>query len=119
MTEGAWALLGVAVGAIATGIVNLLQQARQFSHEKEMYYLRNKGIEMVKEILGDMLNHRTHIERSFTALKKRVGGYTDNQIRQFLHEIGAKKTSRKEGEEEWWYLAEREQERLEKRRKNA
>jgi hypothetical protein len=36
MTEGAWALLGVIVGTVGTGIVSWLLQSRQFRHDKEM-----------------------------------------------------------------------------------
>jgi hypothetical protein len=41
-----------------------------------------------------------------------VGGYSDEAIRQFLHEIGARRTERDDGAEEWWYLTSRQQERI-------
>lgn len=115
MTEAGWALLGVVVGAIATGFFNWLLQSRQFSHDKEMFQLQNKSAEMVKRILTEMLNHRSYTDRSFVALKNAVGGYSEDEIRQFLHEIGAKKTSRDNGTEEWWYLASRQEERIAKK----
>ncbi len=115
MTEAAWALLGVVVGAIATGFFNWLLQSRQFLHDKEMFQLQNKSAEMVKIILTEMLNHRSYTDRSFVALKNAVGGYSADEIRQFLHEIGAKKISRNNGTEEWWYLASRQEERLAKK----
>src|SRR3546814_2838944 len=59
--------------------------------------------------------HKSYTDRSFLALKERIGGYSDDQIRQFLHEIGAKKTSRADGAQEWWYLASRQEERNAKR----
>lgn len=104
---------------LGTGFFNWLLQTRQFSHEKEMFLLQNKSATMVKSVLAEMLNHRTYTDRSFGALKERVGGYSDDQIRQFLHEIGAKKTSRENGAEEWWYLASREQERIAKKQSSA
>ncbi|WP_162615852.1 hypothetical protein [Solilutibacter oculi] len=115
MTEAGWALLGVVVGAIATGFFNWLLQSRQFAHDKEMFLLQNKSGVMVKSVLQEMLNHKSYTDRSFFALKERVGGFSDDQIRQFLHEIGAKKTSRSDGSEEWWYLASRQEERNAKR----
>jgi Excalibur calcium-binding domain len=36
------------------------------------------------------------------------------QIRQFLHEIGARRNERDDGAEEWWYLTSRQQERVAK-----
>ena len=115
MNDAGWALLGVVVGALGTGFFNWLLQTRQFTHEKEMFLLENKSAVMVKSILSEMLNHRSYTDRSFSALKERVGGYSDDQIRQFLHEIGAKKASRDNGSEEWWYLSSREQERITKK----
>lgn len=115
MTEAMWALVGVVVGALAAGFFNLLSQRKQFAHDKEMLLLQNKSAEMVKGILTEMLNHRSYTDRSFVALKNAVGGYSDDQIRQFLHEIGAKKTSRENGSEEWWYLESRLEERIAKK----
>ena len=62
-----------------------------------------------------MLNHRKHIRRSFTALKKPIGGFSDDEIRQFLHELDAKRTSNQEGQE-MWYLLSRQEEFAERRR---
>ncbi len=115
MTAAAWALIGVVVGALLTGFFNWLLQTRQFSHNKEMFLLQNKSSEMVKSVLAEMLNHRSYTDRSFNALKERIGGYTDDEIRQFLHEIGAKKVSR-DGQE-WWYLAARQEERIANRQR--
>ena len=51
MSEGWWAIVGVLVGAISTGLFNLLFQTRQFRHNKEMFQLQNKGKENVKALL--------------------------------------------------------------------
>ncbi len=112
MADAMWALIGVAVGAGIAGLVNWIQQSRQFAHDQEMFTLKNKSADMVKAILAEMLNHRRYVERSFEALKKSVGGYSDEAIRQFLHEIGARRTERDDGAEEWWYLTSRQQERV-------
>jgi len=119
MTEGWWALLGVVVGTLGGGLFNFLLENHRFRHEKEMFLLQNRSAEMVKTILSDMLNHRTHIDRSFSALKNAVGGYSDDQIRQFLHEVGARKANRESGEAEWWYLATRQEERIARRQGDA
>ena len=115
MGTALWTLIGVIIGGLLTGIINYLLQKSQFKHNKEMFRLQNRSKEMVKDILNDMLNHRTHTDRSFGALKKRIGGYSDDEIRQILHEIGAIKTTRPDDNNEWWYLKERYQERIEKR----
>ena len=75
-----------------------------------MFQLNNQSTEMVKNILAEMLNHRSYTDRAFRALKQPIGGYSDDKIRQLLHELNAKKINR-DGEE-WWYLLSREEERI-------
>lgn len=113
MPEALWALLGVVVGTVGTGYFNYLLQRRQFEHNKEMFSLQNKGTEAVKSILTEMLNHRSYTDRSFEALKRPIGGYSDAELKQLLHEIGAKKYTRDDGSE-WWYLLSRQDERIAK-----
>jgi len=114
MNDAAWALAGVIVGAIGTGLSNLLLQQKQFKHNKEMFLLQNRGAEIIKSFLTEMLSHATNTDRSFSALKTPIGGYSDDEIRQFLHEAGAKRTSRDDGTE-WWYLLSRQDERIAKK----
>jgi hypothetical protein len=116
MTGATWTLIGVIVGIIGSGIVNYILQRQQFKHNIEMFHLQNKSKEQVMEILSDMLNHRVYTDRTFKALKSKVGGFSDDEIRQMLHEIGATKSLRNDDDEEWWYLRERENERIEKRK---
>lgn len=105
-----WALVGVAVGALLTGIINYVLQLSQFKHNKEMFFIQNQTKEKVKEILVELLSHLKYTDRTFEALRKRVGGHTDDEIRKLLHEVDAKKSTNKKGEEVW-YLKEREVER--------
>jgi hypothetical protein len=119
MSEGLWALAGVFVGALSSGVVAVLLQKRQFAHEKEMHALENQGDENVKALLKEMLNHKSHVRRSFGAMRKKIGGYTDDELQRLLHEAGAKRAASKDGIKEWWYLATREAEYIEKLRKDA
>ena len=114
MTNAAWALAGVIVGILGTGLIKLLIQREQFKHDKEMFQLSNKGTGMVKKILIEMLNHRNQVDRSFSALKTPIGGYSDDEIRKLLIEVGAKKVDR-EDHSEWWYLLERQDEHISKK----
>ncbi len=111
----AWALLGVIVG----GLLNYMLQRAQFKHNKDMYYLQNQSKEQVKEIIEELLNHRSYTDRTFEAICNRIGGYNENEIRQMLHEVGAIKSSRTDGPGEWWYLKERAQERIENKKAKA
>lgn len=115
MTDAIFALIGVLIGIIGSGIVNFYLQKNQFFHEKEMYIFQNQSTENVKALLIEILNHESYTDRSFDNIRKKIGGYSDDKVRQLLHEIGAKKVSRKGTEDEWWYLASREQERIERK----
>ncbi|MDA8886181.1 hypothetical protein OAD66_02530 [Bacteroidia bacterium] len=101
MDEATWALLGVVIGGFLTGVINYFLQRAQFKHNKDMFYLQNQSKEQVKEILEELLNHRRYTDRSFESIRKRIGGYSEVEIRQMLHEIGAKKSSRQDGLGEW------------------
>jgi len=115
MSDAIWALIGVVIGIFGNSFFNWLLQKKQFEHNKEMFSLQNKSSEKVKAILYDLLNHRSYTDRSFISLKAPIGGYSDKEIRQFLHEIGAKKVNRKDNSE-WWFLLSRESERIAKQK---
>jgi hypothetical protein len=110
MTEAIWALVGIIIGSTLTAIFSRWQQKKQFDHEKSMFQLQNKSKEVVKEILEDALSHKIHVIRSLDTLKKRIGGYTDDEIKKLLHEIGAIRTTIKSDGREGWYLKERKEE---------
>ncbi|MEO0528865.1 MAG: hypothetical protein AAFZ89_16655 [Bacteroidota bacterium] len=114
MNEAIWALIGVVLGGVITGGFNFYLQKKQFEHNIEMFQLQNRSRENVKEILEELLWHKKFIERSFSALKKNVGGFDDDEIRILLHEIDAIKTVRKSDSTEWWYLNDRKEERLQR-----
>jgi hypothetical protein len=80
-----------------------------------MHAINNQGKEAVKSILLEMLNHKSYTDRSFEALRERVGGVTDDELRYILQEIGARRTVRENGCQEWWYLESRRDERIRKR----
>lgn len=115
MEEAIWALIGVVIGSVVSAGASWLMQSRQFRHEEKMHAINNQSKEAIKAILLEMLNHKLYTDRSFSALRERVGGVTDDELRQLLHEIGARKTSRENGSEEWWYLESRRDERIRKK----
>lgn len=110
MSSAAWALLGVVIGTLCSGAVNYYLQKERFKHEKTMFALERQGEEMVKLLLKEMLSHKGYIDRSFEALSQPIGGYSEDKIRQLLHELDAQKVN-KQGQE-WWYLNARKDERI-------
>ena len=119
MNDAAWALAGDITGGLISGIINFFLQKSQFKHNKEMFLLQNQSKEVVKSLLNEMLGPKSFTDRSFDALRAPIGGYSDDEVRQLLHEIKAKKTIRKENNSEWWYLLSREDERIKKKREKA
>lgn len=114
MNESIYALIGVAIGSLATGGINLILQKRRFEHEKSQWSARRQGEERAKEILSNLLKHKDSIEKSFESLNKNVGGLEEDEVRYLLLAIGAKRSQRTDGE--WWYLIERQPELIQKRK---
>ena len=102
MSEAIWALVGVVIGGALAGCVQLLLQTRQFQHETSVRKQQTLGADVAKEILAEMLKHKSHVERSFRALRKPIGGFSDDEVRQMLHEVDARRVER-DNRSEWWY----------------
>jgi hypothetical protein len=117
MNDALWTIFGIIIGSSLTGVYSLILQRRQFNQELMYRNADNQSENAIKSILLDMLNHKSYTDRSFYALRERVGGYTDDELRKILHGIGARKTTRKDGTGEWWYLQERNHERIDRKRK--
>jgi len=66
-------------------------------------------------VLVEMLSHKTHIDRSFNALKAKIGGYSDDDIRKLLMAVGAQKDRGRNDGKEWWFLGSRQGERNQRR----
>lgn len=77
-----------------------------------MFYLQNLSKEKAKELLIELLNHKTHVDPKFETIRKRVGAFSDEKLRLFLVEVvgGIKILGNKNGLE-YWYLKSREVER--------
>src|SRR5690606_10602478 len=102
LSSEVWALVGVVTGAVLTGGINYLLQSTQFTHNKEMFYLQNMSKEKVKEYLVELLNHKKYPERKFVTIRKRIGAYSDDELRIFLAEVGAVTSKSKKGDELWY-----------------
>jgi hypothetical protein len=116
MTEGLWTIIGVLIGSVSAGTLNLIQQSKQFKNDTRFFELQNKSKEVIKDILRDALNHKSHCIRSFDTLRKRVSGYNDKELTQLLFEIEVKKGELLDGSE-GYYLIERELEYYEYNKK--
>jgi hypothetical protein len=66
---------------------------------------------MAEEAIRSLLLHDNWRKRSFAAIKAKVGGFSDDELRQLLVRSGALRFEGPEGEE-LWGLRERNQDRL-------
>jgi hypothetical protein len=66
---------------------------------------------MAEEAIRSLLLHKDWELRSFDAIKRRVGGFADEQLRQLLVRAGAL-SFQGEGGKELWGLKERNEHRL-------
>jgi hypothetical protein len=119
MDKEIWALAGIVIGVLLKGLFDYIQDARKKKIADETWARDNQGANNVKSLLISMLWNRKHIDRSFDALKAKIGGYTDDQIRRFLVDVGAQKVRGRSDGKEYWFLTERNQERNERRNGTA
>ena len=68
---------------------------------------------MAEETAHHFLSDKKYTDRSFELLKKKLGGFDDDELRKILVRAGAVRTYRKD-DSEWWYLLSRMGERIEK-----
>lgn len=113
------ALVTGVVSLITSGVVTLWVARRRTIVDKEVANLKGKLDENVTELKA-RLENRTLFQaervahellmipewnlRSFKALKNRLGGFQDNEIRQVLIRAGALQFKSKSGEEMWGLL---------------
>ena len=115
MEKEIWGLIGIILGIIVKGVFDIVKLRMSHDHDKERFRSQNLAKENIKELLMEMLNHRKYTDRTFSALKKRIGGYSDHDIRKMLMEVGAQKVRGKSDGREMWYLTERQEERNKRR----
>lgn len=119
MDKEIWGIIGIVLGFLGKGLFDLIRTRYSHEHTEKMYKLENQGKENIKELLSEMLNHRKYVDRTFDALKKRIGGYTDDEIRKILMELNAQKVSSTKSNKEMWFLTSRKNERDTRANRNA
>ena|SRR5208283_4076270 len=111
LTSGLFALLGVLVGGLISG---WLQRERNV-HELAIHRENIKTEFMAEVTAQHYLSHKIHVDRSFELLRRRLGGFSDDELRKILVRAGAVRFIRDDGSE-WWRLLSRLPEVIEKRR---
>ncbi|MGS2718452.1 hypothetical protein ACVBE9_09785 [Eionea flava] len=87
MDKEIYGIIGLVLGAFLKLIFDIIKLKIQHHHEGSQSY--DPAEENVKNLLIEMLNHKNHIDRSFNALKGKIGGYSEDEIRRLLMAVGA------------------------------
>ncbi len=116
MEKEIYGIAGLVLGVLMKALFDFLKMRQEHEHTKSLSI--DPAEENVKSLLIEMLNHKTHIDRSFDALKAKVAGFSDDEIRRFLMGIGTQKVRGRDDGKEMYYLNSRQEERNERRAKD-
>ena len=109
MENGIYGLLGVVIGVLLKALFDYINMSRE--HEQQTKLNTDPAEENVRELLRQMLDHKTHKDRTFEALKAKVAGFEEDDIRKMLMAIGAQKVRGRQDGKERYFLTSREEER--------
>jgi len=105
ITAGLFALAGAIIG----GLISHWLQKQKISSDMLIALESIKTEHMAERTALHYLNHKGYTDRSFELLRKRLGGFTDDELRKILVRAGAVRYIR-EDETEWWRLLSRAKE---------
>jgi hypothetical protein len=111
ITAGLFGLLGVLIG----GLLSWWLQKDRSSTDLKIALEAIKTEHMAETTALYYLKHKGYIDRSFELLRKRLGGFEDDELRKILVRAGAVRYLREDGSE-WWRLLSRLEEAAEKRK---
>lgn len=97
-------ILIASVTSLVTGLITFALQERRIKSELRAEF-------MAEQAAKALLESEKWTKRSFDEIKKRLGGFDDNELRKILVRAGAVRFEGKEGQE-FWGLIIRNQESL-------
>ena len=100
------------------GAVAVWAQRQRIAHERSVHEETHKTEFVAEATARYFLQHPKYTDRSFDHLRKRLGGFDDEELRKILVRAGATRIMRKDGSE-WWRLLDREEEALAKKKGTA
>jgi hypothetical protein len=101
MSDQTWSAI---IPAVA-GIVGLLL-GRWFEHQRMVREFAPRI--QAETVVKKLLNSDDWQKRSFEAIKGRIGGFDDNELRKILVSVGAVKFTSQSGEELWGLVSRNE-----------
>lgn len=97
--------LGTIVTAAVTGYITFRIQERRLKQELKTEF-------MVEKVIKDLLSQELWKKRNFSEIRKRLGGFSDDELRKLLVRAGAVRFEKRNSGEELWGLMSRNKEEL-------
>lgn len=91
-------ILTAAITALITGLITFAVQKRRLKTELRTEF-------MAEQVARSLLENPRWKKRSFGEIKKRLGGFEDNELRKILVRSGAVKFEASDGEECWGLIS--------------
>lgn len=91
-------LLGTIITAAFTGYVTFRIQERRLKQELKTEF-------MAEQVANELLLDKRWAKRSFEEIKKRLGGFEDNELRKILVRAGAVRFEKENGGELWGLIS--------------
>lgn len=93
-------ILGSIFVAAVTGYITFRIQVHRLKQEMKTEF-------MAENVAKELLNSEKWSKRSFSEIKKRLGGFDDDELRKILVRSGAVRFEKNNNEEELWGLISR------------
>lgn len=97
-----WELVTAVIVAAFTGYITFRIQEERLKKELKTEF-------MAEKVAKDLLSNEKWEQRSFDAIKKRLGGFGDDELRKILVRAGAVRFEGNTGEELWGLISKNEQ----------
>jgi len=114
MDAALWSTFSALLGAVVGGGISFLLNRQQFANQLRILQEQHKTEFMAETTARHFLSHKGFTDRSFEALQKSLGGFSDDELRRILVRAGAVRVYREDGSE-WWRLLSRMDEFIERK----
>lgn len=96
-----WEFVTAVIVAALTGYITFRVQEERLKKELKTEF-------MAEKVAKDLLSNNKWDQRSFEAIKNRLGGFEDDELRKILVRAGAVRFKGKDGEELWGLISKNE-----------
>lgn len=92
------ALITSLITAVVAGYITFRVQLAKLKEELRTEF-------MAEKVINKLLNNENWLKRSFAEIKKRIGGFTDDELRKLLVKSGAVRFYSSDESEKWGLIS--------------